>query len=155
MRMLASAGCVGLCAMTWAAGASSIDELTGYWTGTGSVTLASGTTERVKCAVTYKVSDSGGQIKQTIRCASTDYSINALADLRVKGEQVSGSWEEKTYAATGQVTGRYTGSSFVLSIQGGSFTAAMNVTLSACKQSINISPQGLDVNRISIGLAKC
>jgi hypothetical protein len=155
MRILTAAGCLGLCAMTWAAGASPIDELTGYWTGTGSITLSSGTTERVKCAVTYKVSDRGGQIKQTIRCASTDYSINALADLRIKGEQVSGSWEEKTYSATGQVTGRYTGSSFVLSIQGASFTAAMNVTLSACKQSISISPQGLEVNRISIGLAKC
>ena len=90
-----------------------------------------------------------------MRCASADYSINATAELRVKGSQVSGSWEEKTYSAVGQVTGRYTGNAFVLSIQGANFTAAINVTLANCKQTINITPQGLEVNRISIGLAKC
>ena len=30
----------------------------------------------------------------------------------------------------------------------------MNVTLSNCKQSISISPQGLEVTRVSIALAK-
>ena len=155
MRLFAAASCMFLCTAAWAAGATPIGEMAGYWTGAGSVTLSSGNTERVKCAVIYKVSDDGSQIRQSIRCASTDYSINATAELRVKGEQVSGSWEEKTYSATGEVTGRYNGESFVLSIQGASFTAAMNVTLSACKQSINIAPKGLDVNRINIGLSKC
>ena len=54
--------------------ASPLGESGGYWTGTGSVTLSSGNTERVKCAVIYKVSDDGSpQIKQSMRCASTDY----------------------------------------------------------------------------------
>jgi hypothetical protein len=119
------------------------------------VTLSSGKAERVKCAVTYKVENGSGQIRQTMRCASADYSINASADLRVKGSQVSGSWEEKTYSAVGQVSGRYTGNAFVLSIQGANFTATLNVTLANCKQTINITPQGLEVNRISIGLSKC
>jgi hypothetical protein len=42
----------------------------------------------------------------------------------------------------------------VLSIQGANFSAAMNVTLSSCKQSLSITPQGLDVARVSISLAK-
>jgi hypothetical protein len=155
MRAIAAAGCFVLCWVASVAGAGPFDELSGYWTGTGSITLSSGNTERVKCAVVYKVTDEGAQIKQTIRCASTDYSINASADLRVKGDHVSGNWEEKTYSATGEVSGRYNGGSFVLSIQGANFTAAMNVSLSACKQSISIAPKGLDVNRISIGLIKC
>jgi hypothetical protein len=139
----------------WPAAANPIGELAGYWTGVGSITLSGGSTERVKCAVTYKVASGGGEIRQSIRCASADYSINATADLRVKGEVVSGSWEEKTYAATGEVSGRYTGESFVLSIRGASFTAAMSVTLSACKQSISIAPKGLDVTQVAIGLVKC
>lgn len=146
---------LGVCLVVPGAKASSIDELIGYWSGAGSVTLANGNTERVKCAVTYKVTDNGSQIKQSMRCASTDYSINAQADLTVKGERVSGSWEEKTYSAVGQVTGRYTGGAFQLSIQGASFSAALNLTLSNCKQSINITPQGLEVTKISIGLGKC
>jgi hypothetical protein len=135
--------------------AGPIDDMSGYWSGNGSVVLSSGNTERVKCAVTYKISENGTQIKQSMRCASADYNINASADLNVKGQQVSGSWEEKTYSAIGQVTGRYSGTNMVLSIQGANFTASMNVTLSSCKQSISITPQGLDVARISIGLAKC
>ena len=128
-------------------------ELAGYWTGIGSVVLANGKTERVKCNVIYKTAD-GGSLKQTMRCASADYSINSLAELRIKGGQVSGSWEEKTYAAKGDVTGRYSGEAFALTIQGANFSAAMNVTLSSCKQSINISPQGLEVTRVTMAITK-
>ena len=60
----------------------------------------------------------------------------------MKGNQVTGSWEEKTYSAKGEVTGRYSGEGFVLSIQGANFTAAMNVVLSSCKQTISIYAEG-------------
>jgi hypothetical protein len=135
--------------------AEPIADLAGFWSGNGSVTLAGGNTERVKCQVFYKAENDGSQLRQTLRCASTDYTINATADLQVKGGQVTGSWEEKTYAAKGEVTGRYSGESFNLMIKGANFTAAMNVTLSSCKQSISIIPKGLDVTKVTIGLAKC
>ena len=89
-----------------------------------------------------------------VRCASADYNINSSAELQVKGGQVSGTWEEKTYAAKGDVTGRYGGGSFALSIQGANFSAVMNVALSSCTQSLSITPRGLDVARVSITLAK-
>jgi hypothetical protein len=133
--------------------ADPIGDLSGYWSGNGSIALANGKTERVKCNVLYK-GDGGAQLRQTMRCASADYSINSLAELRLKGDRVSGTWEEKTYAAKGDVTGRFGGDSFALSIQGTNFSAAMNVTLSNCKQSLSITPQGLDVTRVSISLAK-
>jgi hypothetical protein len=139
---------------SWAALAEPIADLAGFWSGNGAVTLASGNTERVKCQVFYKTENTS-QLRQTLRCASADYTINATADLQVKGGQVTGSWEEKTYAAKGEVTGRYSGESFVLMIKGANFTASMNMALSACKQSINITPKGLDVTKVTIGLAKC
>ena len=71
------------------------------------------------------------------------------------GAQVDGTWEEKTYSASGQISGRYTGSSLVMSIKGANFSAAMTVGLSTCKQSITIQPRGLDVRRISMSLAQC
>src|SRR5215207_440439 len=77
-----------------AVAADPISDLTGYWTGAGTVLLKNGNTEKVKCAVTYKVSNGGTEVKQNMRCASQDYSINASADLVVKGSQVSGKWEE-------------------------------------------------------------
>jgi hypothetical protein len=134
--------------------AGPIEELDGYWSGGGTVVFNEGS-ERVKCAVRYKVGHGGTQIKQVMRCASADYSINATAELAVSGAQVAGNWEEKTYSASGQVSGRYTGSTFVLSIKGANFSAAMNVGVSGCKQSITIHPRGLEVRRISMSLAKC
>jgi hypothetical protein len=145
-----------LVAMLAASGATAapIEELDGYWSGGGTVVLSEGT-ERVKCAVRYRVGQGGTQIKQTLRCASADYTINATADLAVNGAQVTGNWEEKTYSATGEVSGRYTGGSFVLTIKGATFTASMTMELSTCKQSIQIRPRGLEVRRISMNLAKC
>lgn len=137
----------------WAA--TPLEGMAGYWSGGGQVAMTSGKTERVKCAVTYKVGDAGGQIKQNMRCASQDYTINASAELHVKGELVSGNWEEKTYSATGQVSGRYVDNKLNLSIKGANFSAAMNLSLSDCKQQISITPQGLEVSRINISLAKC
>ena len=135
--------------------ADPIGDLAGFWSGTGTVVLASGNTERVKCQVFYKTAASNTQLKQTLRCASTDYTINATADLEVKDGQVTGNWEEKTYAVKGDVAGRYSGENFNVTITGATFTAAMNMTLSACKQSISIAPKGLDVARVTIALAKC
>jgi hypothetical protein len=152
-----AAGLVGLAVALTARGAAAgpIEDMTGYWTGAGTITLSGKDTERVKCVVIYRVGQGGGTIKQTMRCASADYAINAKADLTVKGTQVEGTWEEQTYSATGQVSGRYTGGSFTLSIQGANFSAAMDVGLSSCKQSIQIRPKGLEVRRISMSLSKC
>lgn len=136
--------------------AGPVEDMTGYWSGTGTIRLSGKETERVKCVAIYRVGKGGSEIKQTLRCASSDYNINAKADLAIKGgQQVEGSWEEQTYSASGEITGRYTGSSFVLAIKGANFTAAMNVGLSNCKQSIEITPKGLEVRRISMSLSKC
>jgi len=142
-------------AATVPAGAGPIEELSGYWSGGGTVYLKDRATEKVKCAVIYKVEQGGGQIRQTIRCASADYNINAKAELQVVGAQVTGSWEERTYSTAGQVSGRYTGNGFTLSIEGANFTAAMSLGVSGCKQTISIQPKDHDVKRISMSLAKC
>jgi hypothetical protein len=156
MMMLArlTAALLPMVLFSWgAASADPIAGLTGYWKGAGSISLGNGKTERVKCSVIYKT-NGGTQIRQTMRCASADYSINALADLSIKGGWVSGTWEERTYSAKGDVTGRFAGESFTLKIQGATFTAAMSVTIASCTQSLSITPQGLEVTRVSISLAK-
>jgi hypothetical protein len=154
MRKLAALAGLAVALVATAAAAGPIEDLDGYWSGGGTVVLSDGK-EHVKCAVRYKVGQGGTQVRQTLRCASADYSINGTAEFSIKGAQVDGTWEEKTYSASGQISGRYTGSSLVLSIKGANFSAAMTVGLSACKQSITIQPRGLDVRRISMSLAKC
>ena len=68
---------------------------------------------------------------------------------------MSGKWEERTYEAKGSVSGRLTASGFNLSIQGETFSAAMVVAVTDCKQSITIAPRGFEISRIAVGLDKC
>lgn len=135
--------------------AVSIEQLPGRWSGWGAVTHASGQSEQMKCVATYFVKDQGSLLEQNLRCASASYKIDAVARLAIDGEVVRGQWEERSNAATGNVLGRVTGTGFNLSIQGEHFTAVMAVSTSTCKQSINIAPQGVEIQRIAIGLEKC
>ena len=137
-----------------AAAAPALASLAGRWSGWGTIVLGSGSSEQVRCVATYLNKPDNG-LQQNLRCASASYKIDAVADLTLDNDQVSGNWEERTYASSGSVSGRMTGSGFNLSIQGPSFTAVMAVTVSECQQSITIAPRGIDVIRISIGLGKC
>ena len=130
-----------------------LEEFSGYWSGVGVVTWSNGTTEQLKCVATYR--PGADQLRQNQRCASQGYSISAAVELKFAGDAVAGTWEEKTYSANGAITGRLTDTGFLLSIKGPTFSAAMNVEHSACKQSIDIEPIGVDVSRIKIGLGKC
>jgi beta-galactosidase GanA len=156
-QILRSSGLLGgilaLATMATGAAAGPVEDLPGYWTGTGAVTMASGTTEQLKCVVTYKVS--GSSLKQNLRCANAAYTINGLADLEVRGDQVTGAWEEQTYAAKGVVTGKVVEGGFNLNIEGATFKAAMKVSGTNCKQSLAITPTGLDVTKIALNLGKC
>ncbi len=135
--------------------AQSIDGFSGRWSGWGSITMASGAAEQVKCVATYFIKQDGAELIQNLRCASQSFRIDAVANLDVKGDEVSGKWEERTYAAQGSVSGRLTSGGFNLSIQGDNFSAAMRVAMTDCKQSITIAPRGFEISRIAIGLDKC
>jgi hypothetical protein len=131
-----------------------MEEFSGYWTGNGEVTMANGAVEQLKCVATYR--NAAQNIRQQLRCASQAYSISSTADLTVAGEAVKGKWEEKTYAANGEINGHVTSDGGMsLSIKGPTFTAEMLVAHTACKQAIDITPTGADVSKIKMQLGKC
>jgi hypothetical protein len=159
MRLVHRVAAVVAFAAMWLPGfageAAQVQDLAGRWSGWGSITMANGSSEQVKCVATYFIEGGGAQLRQNLRCASTSYKIDATARLNHANGQLTGEWEEKTYAAVGSVAGRFHGSGFNVSIQGPSFTAAMAVTTTNCKQSISITPTGFEISRINIGLDKC
>jgi hypothetical protein len=130
-----------------------IEEFSGYWSGVGTVMWTNGTTEQLKCVATYRPATD--QVRQNLRCASQGYSISASVELKIVGDVVTGTWEEKTYSATGAITGKVNDKGFVLSIVGPTFSADMIVDHTTCKQAIDIEPKGIDVAKIKIGLGKC
>lgn len=136
-----------------AAGATPVGDLPGRWSGWGSVTLASGQSEQVKCVATYFVE--GPSVRQNLRCASQSYKIDAVATLSVANGRVTGAWEERTWSVGGSVTGKVNDKGFDLAINGPNFGAAMTVGGTNCKQSINIMPRGFEISKIALNLGKC
>ncbi|MBU2581556.1 MAG: hypothetical protein KJ622_07545 [Alphaproteobacteria bacterium] len=135
--------------------AAGIDELAGRWSGWGALRLSNGVIEQVKCVATYFVKDSGTSLDQNLRCASASYKIDAKANYTVEAGVVRGSWEERTQSARGIVAGSVVDNLFKLTVEGDGFTANMTMSSTNCKQSISITPRGLEVDSLSIGLEKC
>lgn len=130
-------------------------DLEGRWSGWGSIVMSSGASEQVRCVVQYAAGNGGGLVRQSLRCASASYRIDAEAELTISDGEVSGKWSERTYGADGGVRGRASDAGLNLTIEGAHFSAAMAVTTGGCKQSITIAPTGIDVARVSITLSKC
>lgn len=130
-------------------------SLAGRWSGWGSIVMAAGATEKVRCVVTYDIAATGSTLHQRLRCASASYRIDADADLELSDGAVAGRWSERNYAAEGTVKGRASAAGMNLSIEGDHFSAVMALTASPCNQAITIAPRGIDVARVSMELSKC
>ncbi len=166
-RKISAVMVLALAGMVPASPASPMVGIDGRWSGWGSITMEGGSSEQVKCVATYFTKEPGvtteggiskggsAGLQQNLRCASQSFRIDAVANLNVSGNAVTGNWEERTYAAQGSVSGRLTGAGFNLSIQGSNFSAAMMVAIAECKQAITIVPRGFQISRIAISLDKC
>jgi hypothetical protein len=145
----------GLFATFQAATANPVLNLPGRWSGPGNIVMSSGETEQMRCIATYFVEGNGAAVRQNLRCASQGYKIDAVTNLKVAEGRVSGEWEERTWSTTGSIKGEVQGEGFSLTISGPNFSAAMAVKTTNCNQSINITPRGNAVAKISMNLGKC
>ncbi len=68
--------------------------LAGAWTGSGSIALSDGSTERLRCRAIYRVEGAG--LQQSLRCASDSYKFELSSDLISQGSRISGTWSESS-----------------------------------------------------------
>ena len=115
------------------------EQLRGEWKGGGTVTPAKGDPMKVACKATYKVT--GSNLSQNLRCAGTDYRIDATLKLTDKNGKIKGSWNEKTYDANGGVTGTAKADLIHARISGDKFSGRM---------SLNVSDGGLEINIVQL-----
>lgn len=127
--------------------------LVGSWSGTGEARLEGGKTERMQCRGYYRGEGAGG-LGIAIRCANPSAKIDLRATLNNSNGNVSGNWEERTYNAGGQVTGKASASKVNLSISGGGLTASMAVAVSGATHSVLITTEGIALKGVKISLAR-
>lgn len=125
----------------------------GNWSGGGQVQFEGGRTERLSCKG-YYTNKSADELGMAIRCASTSTKIELRSQLRYAGGKVTGTWEERTFNAIGDITGRATGSSLKLDIAGGGLTGAMAMSVSGSVQTVSITTSGTTLKGVSINMSR-
>jgi hypothetical protein len=129
-----------------------LDVLAGTWHGGGTMSFESGATENISCNGYYK---GAGTLSVVIRCKGTSSNFELRSKLESNGDKVSGSWEERTYNATGDVSG--TASAGKLNVQfGGSLTGSLDMTFSSSVQSVSVSvgTTGAGIKGVRVSLSR-
>jgi hypothetical protein len=128
------------------------DGLLGAWSGSGQIRYESGDTEGVRCSAYY--TGGGQQLRLAIRCRSTSNNIEIRGLLTQHADRISGTWEERTFNAAGEASGRMTNGRMNLSINGGGFSGSMTVSYNDARQTVVITTQGIPMKSVNVTLGK-
>ncbi|HEX9322699.1 MAG TPA: hypothetical protein VF913_11350 [Xanthobacteraceae bacterium] len=143
-----------LAAQAHAQGAGPFASLSGSWSGGGTISLASGANERIRCRAVYEVGSGGRALQLSIRCASDSYNFDLAGSVVYQGGAISGTWSESSRGVNGTVSGRASGSQIQAYAQGAGFSAGLSLSTQGNRQSVVIRPTGADVTAVSITLAR-
>jgi hypothetical protein len=145
--------CCGLGLAGAAHAASPFSSLGGTWSGSGHVRLENGRSEAIRCTANYVPRSGGAALGLSLRCASPSNRIELRASLTLDGNRVSGSWEERSFNASGGVSGQASGSSLRLSFSG-SIAGSMVVTTSGRSQSISVRTDTTALKGVNVSLRR-
>jgi len=149
---LALAFCLALAAAAGpAAAAATFAPLLGTWGGSGTYKLQDGTSEKIRCDAYY--TGTGSQLGIAVRCAGQTNKIEMRSKLTANGSSLSGNWEERTYNASGTVTGTLSETAIALSITGG-LQGSMHITYDKSTQSVAIKTEGIPLKSVTISLSR-
>ncbi|BAM89992.1 hypothetical protein S58_40060 [Bradyrhizobium oligotrophicum S58] len=110
--------------------------LAGTWGGGGTVALEDGSTERIRCRASYRVS--GPRMTLVLTCASDAYKFGLEADVVAEGSAISGTWTETSRGVSGVLQGRGGGGNFQLMAATAGFNANIALATRGNKQSVSI-----------------
>jgi hypothetical protein len=133
-----------------AAADASLDVLAGSWHGSGTMSFESGKTESISCNGYYR---GAGGLSVVIRCKGNSSDFELRSKLNSNGDKVSGSWEERTYNATGTVSG--TAAAGKLNVQfSGSLAGSLEMSFSSSSQSVSVSvdTKGAGIKGVRVSL---
>ncbi len=130
--------------------------MAGNWKGDGRLELASGATERIRCRAKNSVKKDGNGLLQDLRCAGDSYKLSFKSDLTYKADAgvVTGTWREKNYNVGGFIMGPARPGLMRASVNHEDFAAQVSVVTKGNKQSVTITPKGLDVKKVSVTLTR-
>jgi hypothetical protein len=127
--------------------------MAGVWSGSGTITLDSGSSERIRCRATYAVSSDGNGLNQSLVCASDSYKFDLRSDVVAKNGSLSGTWSETSRNVTGSLEGRAGAGQFNVVVSAPAFTANLSMKTNGNKQTVSITSQS-QIKSASIALSR-
>jgi hypothetical protein len=112
--------------------------MAGNWSGSGTVTLDDGSTERIRCRASYAVGAGGTGLNLSLVCASDSYKFDLRGNVISDRGALSGTWGETSRGINGSLEGRGANGNFQLVASAAGFTAHLTLTTRGNRQSIGI-----------------
>ena len=126
--------------------------MAGTWSGGGTLSMANGEQERLRCRASYSVGGGGEELSLNLRCASASYNFDLTSNVQDRGGAISGEWTEASRNASGSIFGRAAGDHIEASARGQNFSANLSLTTRGGRQTVSIRPQGGDITGVSLAL---
>jgi len=116
----------------------SYERMAGHWAGSGTIDLANGSHEPIRCRAAYDVLAEQRRLELNIRCASDSYNFNLLGNAVFSGHRVSGSWSESTRSIAGTISGTAEGDRISVRADSAAFSANLSLTTHGDRQTVSI-----------------
>ena len=128
--------------------------LAGNWTGTGTIFIADGGSERIRCRAAYNVGPDGSTLQQNLRCASDSYKFELTTDIHSNGSNVVGYWSEASRNLNGTLEGSGGNGEFSVLVSANGFAAELNLKVAGGKQTIVMNSKNTDLRGLNISLSR-
>jgi hypothetical protein len=135
-----------------AASDSLVSTLAGSWGGSGRISYIDGSSEAIRCSAYY--TGGGSALNMVIQCKSDKNPIHIRSKIQINGSHASGEWEERTFNASGSVSGSVSSSSMSLNISGGGFNGSMSVSFSKSSHTVDVTTKGIAMSRAAMSFSR-
>jgi hypothetical protein len=127
--------------------------MAGAWSGSGTVTLANGAKEQIRCRANNNVDGSGSNLVLALRCASDSYKFELQGNVNHNAGAVSGTWAELTHRVGGTITGSASANRVSVRVEG-TIAAMLAVTTRGNQQQISIESPGAEMSSVAISMSR-
>jgi hypothetical protein len=127
--------------------------LSGTWSGGGTITMANGAKERIRCRAHYDVNGSGSAVDLRLRCAGDSFTFELQSNVGYQDGMVSGTWSETTRRVGGNLEGNARGNRISVRVSG-VISALLAVSTNANQQSISIEAPGTEMAAVAISMSR-
>lgn len=128
-------------------------QLAGSWRGEGDLVLEDGTRERLSCRGYYVLKSEGSGLSIASLCSSPERKFELRSLVADSAGSVSGEWEERTFHATGKVSGSANATNMDLTFNG-TIEGTIAIAFNGKTHSVNVTAAGAGIKGISISLTR-